>query len=233
MAEKDGPVRVWDLPTRIFHWALALSITGSVITAKVGGNALTWHFWLGYAAFALLLFRLAWGLVGGRWSRFSSFLRSPATVLRYLRGQTRDDEQLDVGHNPLGALSVMGLLLVLLVQVATGLVADDEIATTGPLVSLVSGATSSSATTWHKTYGQWLILSLVALHVLAIAFYLIKKGNNLIAPMWHGDKRLPTPTPASTDGFVQRLLALVVLALSAAAVAWVVSWGAAAGGAGA
>jgi cytochrome b len=232
MAEQLRPVRIWDLPTRVFHWALAACVVGSVVTAKVGGNATQWHFWFGYTAFALLVFRLVWGVLGGRWSRFGSFVRSPATVFRYLRGQSRAEEHLDVGHNPLGALSVLAVLAVLAIQVGTGLVADDEIANTGPLVSLVTGAVSSSATTWHKTFGQWLILGLVALHVLAIVFYLVKKRQNLVAPMVHGDKQLPPSTPASADGLGARLLALLVLGLSAALVAWVLRLGASAGAAG-
>jgi cytochrome b len=232
MAEQLRPVRVWDLPTRVFHWVLAGCVAGSVITAKLGGNATSWHFWFGYAAFTLLVFRVVWGLVGGRWSRFTSFVRSPATLMRYLRGQSHADEQLDVGHSPLGALSVLAVLAVLMVQVGTGLVADDEIANAGPLVSLVSGSVSSSVTTWHKTFGQWLILGLVALHVSAIVFYRLKKRIDLIGPMLHGDKQLPATTPASADGQRSRWLALLVLGLSAAAVAWVLQWGALAGGAG-
>ena len=164
-------VRVWDLPTRVFHWLLALAVIGLVITGKVGGNALVWHMRLGLLVLALLAFRLVWGLVGGRWSRFASFVHGPATVLRYLRGQARPGEHLDVGHNPLGAGSVFALLAVLIAQVATGLLADDEIATTGPLNKYVATATGLLATGWHKGYGQWLLLGLVALHLGAIAFY--------------------------------------------------------------
>ena len=101
------PVRVWDLPTRVFHWLLALAIIGSVVSAKIGGVAMVWHMRLGYLVFTLLAFRLLWGLVGGRWSRFGSFLHAPATTLRYLRGQHRSAEHLDVGHNPLGSFSVI------------------------------------------------------------------------------------------------------------------------------
>ena len=79
-------VRIWDLPTRLFHWLLALCVIGLVITANVGGNAMVWHFRLGYAVATLLLFRVVWGLVGGHWSRFSSFLYAPASIVRYLKG---------------------------------------------------------------------------------------------------------------------------------------------------
>ena len=219
------PVRVWDLPTRLFHWVLAVTIVGSVISAKIGGNAMVWHFRLGFVVFTLLVFRLLWGLLGGRWSRFASFLYAPGTVLRYLRGQTRADEHLDVGHNPLGSLSVFALLAVLALQVGTGLVADDEIATIGPLNRFVSSATGLAATAWHKQWGQWLVLALVALHVAAIVFYLLRQKINLVRPMLSGDKPLPAGTPASADGWSQRLLALALLAACAGIVFWTVSLG--------
>ncbi|MFY9514460.1 MAG: cytochrome b/b6 domain-containing protein, partial [Rubrivivax sp.] len=207
----DSRTRVWDLPTRLFHWTLALAIIGSVVSGKVGGAATVWHFRLGYLVFALLAFRVLWGLVGGHWSRFSSFLYSPGTVLRYLRGQSRPDEHLDVGHNPLGAFSVLALLLLLAVQVGTGLVADDEIASVGPLNRFVSGATAGSATAWHKTYGQWILITLVVLHIVAILFYLFKRGKNLVGPMVSGDKpALHAGTPAATDSAATRLLALAL-----------------------
>jgi cytochrome b len=219
------PVRVWDLPTRLFHWLLALAVAGSLASGSIGGGAMVWHFRLGYCIFALLAFRVLWGLVGGRWSRFASFVYAPDTVLRYLRGQTRAEENLDVGHNPGGAFSVFALLGILMLQVGTGLLADDEIANVGPLNRFVSSATAGSATSWHKEWGQWLIWALVALHVAAIAYYLLRKRVNLVQPMVGGDKPLPDDTPASADGMVQRLLALVLLALCAAAVTWVVKLG--------
>jgi len=219
-------VRVWDLPTRIFHWLLAALVVASVITAQVGGNAMAWHFRSGYAVFALLAFRILWGVVGGRWSRFASFIHAPATTLRYLRGEHRPEENFDVGHNPLGALSVLGLLAVLSMQVATGLFADDEISSAGPLVKFVSGATSSLATSWHTNFGQWLIIALVLLHVAAILFYLLKKRQNLIRPMLTGDKPLGPGVPPSTDNLHSRRLALALLLACAAGVAWLVSLGA-------
>jgi cytochrome b len=218
-------VRVWDLPTRAFHWVLALTIVASVVSAKIGGNAMTWHFRFGYVVFALIAFRVLWGLVGGRWSRFSSFLYAPGTVLRYLRGQSRSDEHHDVGHNPLGSFSVFALLAFLALQVASGLVADDEIANVGPLNRFVSGGIASQATHWHKDYGQWILLVLVALHILAILYYLLGKKKNLVRPMILGDKALPVGTPAAADSGATRLLALLVAALCAGGVGWVASLG--------
>ena len=78
-------VRVWDLPTRVFHWLLAAAVLGSVVSAKVGGGAMVWHFRFGYLVLTLVCFRVLWGVVGGRWSRFVSFIYAPGTVLRFLR----------------------------------------------------------------------------------------------------------------------------------------------------
>ena len=225
MSEPLLPVRVWDLPTRLFHWVLGTCVIVSIVTAKIGGNAMPWHFRSGYVVFTLLAFRLLWGLIGGHWSRFANFIYSPATVLRYLRGQSQPTEHHDVGHSPLGALSVFGLLAVLAVQVASGLFADDEIANTGPLIKFVSGSTSSLLTSWHKTWGQWMIITLVVLHVGAIVFYVVRRQRNLVRPMWVGDKPLPAGVPASADHWAARALALLVVASCGAGVAWLVSLG--------
>jgi cytochrome b len=175
--------------------------------------------------FTLLAFRLVWGLIGGRWSRFASFIYTPSTVLRYLRGQSRIGEHHDVGHSPLGAFSVFALLGILALQVGTGLFADDEIASTGPLIKFVSGATSSLFTSWHKTWGQWLIVTLAVLHVAAIGYYLMRRRRNLLRPMIVGDKPLPPGVPASADHWGVRGLALALVALCGAGVAWLVSLG--------
>ncbi len=224
MTDPLKPLRIWDLPTRAFHWLLAACVVASVASAKIGGDAMVWHLRLGYTVLALLAFRLLWGFVGGRWSRFSAFVYAPSTVWRYVRGRHAAHEHLDAGHSPLGALSVFALLAVLALQVGTGLFADDEIATTGPLISYVSGATSLAFTKWHKGWGQWLIIGLVALHVVAIAVYALRR-RNLIGPMVAGDKHLPAHVPASADHAGTRLLALGLFASCCAAVAWLVNLG--------
>ncbi len=225
MTDTLSKIRIWDLPTRIFHWALAAGVIGSVVTAKIGGNAMVWHFRFGYLILTLLVFRFVWGLVGGHWSRFATFIYSPATLLRYLRGHARPEEHLDVGHSPLGAGSVFALLAILTLQVGTGLFADDEIANAGPLVRFVSSATSSLASGWHKNFGQWLIIALVVLHLGAIAFYRFRRGRDLVRPMLTGDKMLAGRVPASADGAGHRGMALTLIALCAAVVGWLVSLG--------
>jgi cytochrome b len=214
---KSHLVRVWDLPTRLFHWALVVCIVGLVTTAQIGGNAMEWHFRFGYSVLTLLLFRLLWGFVGGHWSRFSTFLYSPASLLRYLRGGEVDGQPL--GHSPLGALSVFAILGLLLLQVGTGLFSDDEIAAVGPLSKLASGAVVSQLTHYHKDIGKVIVLILVLLHIGAIAFYRIKRKKDLIRPMLIGDVSSPTPQLASRDDAGSRALAAVILLGSAGAVA--------------
>ena len=214
---KSHLVRVWDLPTRLFHWALVVCIVGLVTTAQIGGNAMEWHFRFGYSVLTLLLFRLLWGFVGGHWSRFSTFLYSPASLLRYIRGQ--EDGVQPLGHSPLGALSVFAILALLLLQVGTGLFSDDEIAAVGPLSKLASGAVVSQLTHYHKDIGKVIVLILVLLHIGAIAFYRIKRKKDLIRPMLVGDVSSPTPQPASRDDAGSRALAAVILLGCAGAVA--------------
>lgn len=218
-------VRVWDLPTRVFHWALALSVVGLVVSANLGGNWMNLHIRLGYVVFTLLLFRLGWGLIGGYWSRFSQFLYPPRDLLRYLRGQGSHLHQ--VGHSPLGALAVFAFLLVLAAQVGSGLFTDDEIAFFGPLVTLVSGDVVSLASDYHRKVGKLILIVLVIMHVAALLYYKWVKRQPLVAAMLHGDKTLSQNAPSSRDGLRQRLLALAWLACSAAVVWWVVGLGAA------
>ena len=212
--------RVWDLPTRIFHWALFILIIAMVGTGLTGGNAMTWHFRCGYAILSLLLFRLVWGLVGGRWSRFASFIYAPGTVLRYLKGQGRPEHS--VGHNPLGAGSVFAMLFFLCAQVGTGLFSDDDIASSGPLSKFVSNAVVGTLTSYHKNIGKYILLALVVLHIGAIVFYLVKKNDNLIGPMVHGDKSLTHQVENSRDDARSRTLACVVFAICAGLVATMV-----------
>ena len=210
--------RVWDLPTRLFHWVLAACVVALVVTAKLGGNAMEWHFRLGYAVLALLLFRVVWGLLGGRWSRFSSFLYGPGAMLRYVAG--RADPLHRVGHNPLGSLSVFGLLAALGAQVGTGLFADDEIAFMGPLAHRVSTELSLQLTRYHKVIGEPLVIGLVALHVIAIVFYAVVKRERLVGPMITGDKTFDAEVPGSADSVATRALALAVFAACAGLTAW-------------
>lgn len=219
-------VRVWDLPTRLFHWVLLTLVIGLVASGQIGGVWLDWHARFGYGVLTLLLFRLIWGVVGGHHSRFVHFIPSPKRLLATLRqGLNRPS----LGHNPLGALSVVALLMVLLLQALSGMASDDEIAFSGPLASKVSSSVVSLATWYHKGIGKPLLIGLVILHVLAIVYHRRRHGERLVAAMVCGDKTLPAElaalAPASRDGLPERLVALVCLLLSAGVVLSVVSWG--------
>lgn len=220
-AGQQQRLRVWDLPTRLFHWSLAGSVIALIVTAKTG--AMDWHFRLGYFVLALLMFRVLWGFVGGRWSRFSAFIYSPASLLAHLRGRAAPLH--GIGHSPLGALSVFALLAALVVQVLSGLMSDDAISFTGPLATVVPGAWSSLATDWHKDAGQWVVIALLVLHVAALLVYVLFKRQTLVRPMLHGDKTVPSQlqAPMSRDDARTRLLALVLFGLCAAAARWLAS----------
>lgn len=182
-------VRVWDLPTRLFHGLLAAGVIGALLTAQFG--AMEWHMLLGQAVLVLLAFRLVWGVVGGRWSRFAHFFSS-------------------AGHDLKGSLSVLAMLAWLIAQALTGLVADDEIMTSGPLRSKVSDATSQLASHWHTAWGHWGVYALVGLHLAAVGWY-AWRGRELMRPMLDGDKHLPETQPASRDDWRSRTLALLIV----------------------
>ena len=217
----SSKIRVWDLPTRIFHWLLAAAVIGSLISANVGGAAMEWHFCLGYAVLSLLLFRLVWGVVGGHWSRFSTFLYSPATLWRHISGRARPEHA--VGHSPTGALSVFGMLVFLLLQVAAGLFSDDDISAYGPLGKFVSNGVVESATFYHTNVGKFVVLALIVAHLMAIAYYVFKKKNNLIRPMLSGDKATDILVPPSRDDANSRWLALALFVICASLVAAMVN----------
>ena len=216
------PVRIWDLPTRVFHAALAVLVTAAIVTAKLGGDWMAWHLRCGEAVLALLAFRWTWGIVGGRWSRLGAFVPTPARLARALRGRATPAD--GIGHGALGSLSVWAFLLLLSLQVATGLVADDDVATTGPLNAHVAGRLAKRASAWHAGWGADLILALIALHVLAIAWYTWRVRAPLLRAMWSGDKPLPPATPASRDDLGRRLLALAILAAASAGVWVLLRW---------
>lgn len=217
-------IRVWDWPTRLFHWTLAALIIALVITGNVGGNAMVWHFRCGYGVLSLLIFRIIWGFCGGHWSLWRHLAFTPALVWQYLRPSAPRANFL--GHNPLGSLSIIAMLALLGLQVSTGLFSDDEIANSGPLARFVAESTVSLATRWHKGYGKTLVLLLVAIHLLAILWYLVKKKENLTLAMLTGNKTAEAPAPSSNDGPVNWLLAVLCLLISGGLVFALINLGA-------
>ena len=201
-ADNDRPVAipVWDLPTRLFHWLLVVLVALSFATGSIGGNAMQYHEWIGFAILIVLVFRITWGFAGSRASKFSDFVKGPATLWRYAVTLVRGKSERYLGHNPLGGWSVLAMLLVLLVQAATGLFANDDIITEGPLYLWVSKPVSDWLSGIHRL-NRYLILVLVATHVSAVLFYLLVKHENLIKPMitgikhWQGGDTAPPAAP--------------------------------------
>lgn len=212
--------RVWDLPTRLFHWVLVALLLLLYATGEFELLDMRWHFWAGYAVLALLGFRLLWGFVGSQTSRFREFLRGPSATVAYLKALRAAPQRTVVGHNPLGGWSVLALLASLIVQATTGLFASDELEVDGPLVAHVSNYTVKLMTRLHH-WNESVLLVLVGLHVAAVLLYLVLKHENLIRPMFTGRRALAEP-PALR--FASSWLALVLLLVSAAGVAALIWW---------
>ena len=207
--------RIWDLPTRLFHIVLALCVFGLVITGDNGDLAMAVHFYLGYTVLTLVFYRIVWGFVGGHWSRFTTFIPSPSSLLAYVRNFSNPDANPSVGHNPLGGISVFVFLVVLLLQGLSGLMSDDDVSISGPWTALVPNAWVEFATEYHTEIGFPLILVLVGVHIAAVLYHLHAKKQNLIRPMFDGDKLVSSSTPASRDSLQTRLMALVLVAVCA------------------
>jgi cytochrome b len=207
-----APVRVWDLPTRLFHWSIVLSIGMSWWSAE--NHEMGWHLTFGLIALGLVLFRLIWGLIGGSTARFSSFLRSPGSIVSYLGSNSPRR----AGHNPLGGYSVIFMLLVLVLQVATGLFAVDvDGIESGYLSHLVSFDQGRLAASIHETSFN-VLLALIGLHILAILFYLVFRRRNLVVPMVTGtDRQIETADGALVSAGPVKF---VVAAGLAVGIAW-------------
>jgi cytochrome b len=207
-------IEVWDTPTRLFHWILVGLVIFSFVTGKIGLSAMRYHEWSGFAILVLVVFRLGWGFIGGQHSRFSSFVKGPAAVIRYASSLLRKDSKPHIGHNPLGGWSILAMLISLLVQAGTGLFANDDILTEGPLYALVSKQTSDWLTGVHHL-NQKVLLVLVLIHIAAVLFYLIAKRENLIKPMITGSKIWQKDIESTRGHPAKALLLAAALALAA------------------
>ena len=214
-------IKIWDVPVRLTHWAFVALIAFSWWSGEEGGNAMTWHMWSGYTILTLVLFRIAWGFVGSTTARFSSFVRGPRAVMEYVGTLRHRAASGHPGHNALGGWSVVLLLVSMVVQATTGLFANDDIMTEGPLVHLISKALSDRLTSIHH-FNFNVLLALAAVHIGAVAYYLFYKRENLVAAMITGMKQVASPVPAALR-HVGVGRALVVLALAAGAVYLIVN----------
>ena len=213
---------VWDLPLRIFHWLLVLSIVGSYTTAKLGFDWMQWHFYLGYFTIGLVVFRLLWGFFGPRHARFTSFVHKPSAVFLYLKGMFSRTSARTIGHNPVGGLMVLLMLVLVGIQATTGLFTTDDVVWSGPYYPSVSGSTASTLSTIHSLNFN-IILGAVGLHITAILFYGLYKRQNLVVPMLHG--HLPATLVPEREAISnsQLIKALVISVLAAAFVYWLVA----------
>jgi cytochrome b len=229
MAERisSARIKVWDLPVRLFHWALVVLMVVSYLSGRAGGDWMKLHFWSGYAILTLLLFRIAWGFVGSTTARFSNFVKGPVAGLAYLRDLATGRPTYDAGHNPAGGAMVVVLIFAVLAQAVAGLFsADTDLGTVnGPLANLIADKWVDRVTDFHKFWVK-VLLWLVGLHVLASLVYLVWKRQNLIGSMFTGHKPhvhvVPPGQPAPVLGFASGRLALSLLVVAAAIVYFVV-----------
>jgi cytochrome b len=214
-------ITVWDLPTRLFHWSLVVLILLQYASGEFDLLPMEWHYWLGYATLALIVFRVFWGFLGSATSRFAEFVRGPGAVARYASASARRREQTFAGHNPLGGWSVLLMLACIAVQSISGLFASDDLTESGLLASRVSDETVKWMTRVHNV-NRYVLLMLIVLHVLAVLLHWAIRHENLIAPMLHGRKRIDSTGPMR---LASTWRALALLLLSAVAVGMLIVWG--------
>lgn len=208
------PIRVWDAPTRLFHWAIVALLGISWLTESRGW--MEFHFLSGYCVIVLLLFRLCWGVVGSQTARFAHFVRSPLAALRHLAHLHRPEPDTAIGHNAAGGWMVLVMLALLAVQVATGLCANDDGDTEGPLFRYVGKDWSDWLSHIHAMNFQLIKLAVLA-HVAAILAYVVLKRHDLVRPMITGRKHLPGSLAPPV--LVSPLRAVVLFAIAAGIVA--------------
>ena len=211
--------RLWDAPTRVVHWALAALIGFSWWAAE--NDRMQWHRLSGYSVLGLLVFRLLWGFAGSQSAQFASFVKGPKATLDYARSLGKRAYVATAGHNPLGALSVLAILLALVAQVTTGLFAVDvDGLESGPLSDRVSFDVGREFAEWHERSFTALQM-LVVLHVAAVVFYAVSKRIDLVRPMVTGQQIFP----ADPQLRFAPLWRAALVALVAIAVAWFVAKG--------
>ena len=213
-------MKVWDLPVRVFHWAIVLLILAAWVTQYL--NKMDVHMWIGEWILALLLFRIVWGFVGSDTARFARFLRSPAAALRHLAHLRRREPDREIGHNAAGGWMVLVVLALIGVQTGTGLFSNDDGDTEGPLMHLVSKDRSDWLSHIHHLNFK-AIEAVIVLHVLAIAAYAVLKRQNLLRPMVTGTKLMPAEAVAPR--LVNPIWAVVTLAVAFGVVVLVVKSG--------
>jgi len=220
MIHRDSERLIWDWPLRLWHWLFALCVTGAWMTGQWGGfDWRQWHIWFGQGAIGLLIFRVIWGIVGPRNARFSRFLPRPSRLFTYLKTLPKRNAAEYAGHNPLGAVAVVFILAVLGVHATSGLFISDDILYEGPWYVAVSDETADFASTVHHRLA-WPIGILLGLHIIAILFYRLYKGQRLTRAMITGRKPADRIPDAKSIASSRTVLALILIALVAALAWW-------------
>ncbi len=218
MSERTLAVRVWDAPTRLFHWVLVALLGASWLTERQ--NWMHLHFLSGYSIITLLLFRVAWGFVGSQTARFSGFVKGPLAALRHMAHLLRREPDTEIGHNAAGGWMILLMLALLIVQVATGLCANDDGDTEGPLFDYVGKDWSDWLSHVHAVNFK-LLQIVVVVHVVAIIAYATLKRHNLLRPMITGTKVLPDALTPPAMARPRR--ALIVFAIAVGVVVFAVN----------
>ncbi len=221
-------IKVWDLPVRIFHWSLVFLFIVAYITNNLGSDYFIYHLWSGYALIVLVSFRIIWGLVGSYHARFNHFVKTPVTTAKYALSVFKKTDKHYLGHNPLGAVMVIILLTVILIQGVTGLFTNDEIFNVGPLYAYISDELSLQLTSLHRQLFYW-ILGAIALHILAVVLHVVLKRENIIKAMFTGKKNvmlgeenLQAADDKTSFGSSKTWLAIVIVVVLSALLAAVI-----------
>lgn len=212
---------IWDLPIRLFHWLLVLTFSASWITAELGSEYMQYHIYCGYFMLFLISFRLIWGVLGTKHAKFLNFFPTRARLRTYLKSFSSDGDKNAPGHNPLGAVMVLVMLLLLLAQAVSGLFITDDVFSSGPYYGVLDGSWEKLANRLHDVCFTLLQIC-IALHIAAIIFYKLAKNKNLVVPMFSGKKQSEDVKPEDEIKSSKLISALLIAAIVAGFIYWLV-----------
>lgn len=214
-------VLIWDLPTRLFHWLLVVALAGAWYTSDADRDLRDIHVYFGYFILFLLTFRIVWGFVGTKYSRFSEFFPTQSKIKRYLRAVNSESGVEPAGHNPLGAMMIFVMLVIILLQAVSGLFISDDIFTSGPYYGAVSDEIGKIMSFIHGNLFD-LILIAVFVHIAAVLYYVVVKKLNILLPMINGQKTIDDQAKVTGISHSRLLMALIVACIVAGFIYWLV-----------
>ncbi|TCV86414.1 cytochrome b/b6 domain-containing protein [Sulfurirhabdus autotrophica] len=214
-------IKIWDLPTRLFHWSLVILLGVSWASIELSDNAFNIHEYSGYTILSLVIFRVLWGIFGSTTSRFRTFIRGLQPTIAYAKTLLQSKPGNQIGHNPLGGWMVLLMLGFLLFQAVTGLFSNDDVSSEGPLAHWISKDISDILSGLHHESFD-ILLVIVGLHIAAVLFYRFFKRDNLITPLITGFKPLAGETPPKLR-FTSNWIALLLFGIVIAGVALLVT----------